>query len=170
MCLWSFGLIVVCSFGRVFGRSFGYFAVWLFVRLVLCSCGRLFLWSFGLLVVCSCSRVTVWSFYSLGLLVVSSCVSLFHLLFLFCFCFCFLLVFLEDRFPEAVYFYGISQDSKFTLRLLQLTEKEGLNTRNENGKASMQRLAENIANLDAEVILLFTTEEKFQLLMTETVC
>ena len=34
----------------------------------------------------------------------------------------------------------------------------------------MQRLAENIANLDPEVILLFTTEEKIQLLMTQTVC
>ena len=34
----------------------------------------------------------------------------------------------------------------------------------------MQRLAENITNLDPEVILLYTTEEKIQLLMTKTVC
>ena len=34
----------------------------------------------------------------------------------------------------------------------------------------MQRLGENIANLDPEVILLHTTEEKIQLLMTQTVC
>ena len=34
----------------------------------------------------------------------------------------------------------------------------------------MQRLAENIANLDPEVILLYTTEEKVQLLMAQTVC
>ena len=117
----------------------------------------------------SSSRVIVWSFIRLvfwsfrRVLVYSIC-------FFCCFCFCFFLVFLEGRFPEAVYFYGISQDLKFTLRLLQLTEKEDLNTRNENGKASMRRLAENIANLDAEVILLFTTEEKIQLLMTQTVC
>ncbi|XP_015753332.1 PREDICTED: glutamate receptor 2-like isoform X2 [Acropora digitifera] len=75
----------------------------------------------------------------------------------------------EGRFPEAAYLYGISQDSKFTLSLLQLTEKEGTNARNENGKASMQRLAENIANLDPEVILLYTTEEKIQLLMAQTI-
>ncbi|XP_044181464.1 glutamate receptor 2-like isoform X1 [Acropora millepora] len=75
----------------------------------------------------------------------------------------------EGRFPEAVYFYGISQDSKFTLSLLQLTEKEATNARSENGKASMQRLAENIANLDPEVILLYTTEENIQLLMTQTI-
>ncbi|XP_067046394.1 glutamate receptor 2-like isoform X1 [Acropora muricata] len=75
----------------------------------------------------------------------------------------------EGRFPEAAYFYGISQDSKFTLSLLQLTEKEGTNPRNENGKASLQRLAENIANLDPEVILLYTTEEKIQLLMAQTI-
>ena len=83
---------------------------------------------------------------------------------------CLFLVILEGRFPEAVYFYGISQDSKFTLSLLQLTEKEGTNARNENGKASRRRLEENIANLDPEVILLYTTEEKIQLLMTQTVC
>ena len=34
----------------------------------------------------------------------------------------------------------------------------------------MQRLAENIANLDPEVILLYTTQENIQLLMTQTVC
>ena len=79
-------------------------------------------------------------------------------------------VFLEGRFPEAAYFYGISQYSKFTLSLLQLTDKEVTNATNENGKASIQRLAENIANLDPEVILLYTTEEKIQLLMTQTVC
>ena len=79
------------------------------------------------------------------------------------------LVFLEGRFPEAAYFYGISQASKFTLSLLQLTEKEVTNA-DEIGKASMQRLAENIANLNPEVILLYTTEEKIQLLMTQTVC
>ena len=56
------------------------------------------------------------------------------------------------------------------MSLLQLIEKEGKNARNENGKASMQRLAENIANLDPEVILLYTTEEKIQPLMTQTVC
>ena len=83
---------------------------------------------------------------------------------------CLFLVFTEGRFAEAVYFYGISQDSKFTLSLLQLIEKEGKNARNENGKASMQRLAENIANLDPDVILLYTTEEKIQPLMTQTVC
>ena len=83
---------------------------------------------------------------------------------------CLFLVFLEGRFAEAVYFYGISQDSKFTLSLLQLSEKEGTNARNENGKISMQRLAENVANLDPEVILLYTTEENIQLLMTQTVC
>ena len=82
----------------------------------------------------------------------------------------FFFVFSEDRSAEAVYFYGISQDSKFTLSLLQLTETEDTNARNENGKASMKRLAENIANLDPEVILLYTTEEKVQLLMTQTVC
>ncbi|XP_044180944.1 glutamate receptor 2-like [Acropora millepora] len=75
----------------------------------------------------------------------------------------------EGRFPEAAYFYGISQDLKFTLSLLQLTEKEVTNATNENGKASIQRLAENIASLDPEVILLYTTEEKIQLLMTQTI-
>ena len=79
-------------------------------------------------------------------------------------------MFLEGRFPEAVYFYRISQDSKFTLSLQQITEKEGTDTRIEKGKASMQRLAKNIANLDPEVILLYATEEKIQLLMTQTVC
>ena len=98
---------------------------------------------------------------SFGLLVVCSCVLLFDL---------FISCLLEGRFPEAAYFYGISQDSKFTLSLLQLTEKEVTNATNENGKASIQRLAENIANLDPEVILLYTTEEKIQLLMTQTVC
>ena len=83
---------------------------------------------------------------------------------------CLFLVFLEGRFPEAVYFYGISQDSKFTLTVLQLTEKEATNARSENGKASMQRVAENLANLDPEVILLYTTEEKIRLLMTQAVC
>ena len=33
----------------------------------------------------------------------------------------------------------------------------------------MQRLAENIANFEPEVILLYTTEENIQLLMTQTV-
>ncbi|XP_067046387.1 glutamate receptor 4-like isoform X2 [Acropora muricata] len=75
----------------------------------------------------------------------------------------------EVHFPEAAYFYGISQDTKFTLSLLHLTEKEGKNARNESRKASMQRLGENIANLDPEVILLHTTEEKIQLLMTQTI-
>ena len=83
---------------------------------------------------------------------------------------CLFLVLSEGRFAEAVYFYGISQDSKFSLSLLQIIEKESTDARNENGKASMQRLAENIANLDPEVILLYTTEEKIQLLMTQTVC
>ena len=83
---------------------------------------------------------------------------------------CLFLVFLGDRFSEAVYFYGISRESKLTLSLLQLTEEEGTNARNENGKTSMQRLAESITNLDPEVILLYTTEEKIQLLMTQTVC
>ena len=78
--------------------------------------------------------------------------------------------FLEGRFQEAASIYGISQASKFTLSLLQLSEKEVTNARNKIGKASMQRLAENIANLDPEVILLYTTEEKIQLLMTQTVC
>ena len=82
----------------------------------------------------------------------------------------FISFFSEGRFSEAVYFYGISQASKFTLSLLQLTEKEITNARNEIGKASMQRLAENIANLDPDVILLYTTEEKIQLLMTQMVC
>ncbi|XP_015751794.1 PREDICTED: uncharacterized protein LOC107331697 [Acropora digitifera] len=77
-------------------------------------------------------------------------------------------VLVQGRFTEAAYFYGIAQYSKFTLSLLQLTEKEVTNATNENGKASIQRLAENIANLDPEVILLYTTEEKIQLLMTQT--
>ena len=101
---------------------------------------------------CSCGRLLVWAF---GRLFVCSSIRF---------------VFLEGRFPEAAYFYGISQDSKFTLSLLQLTDKEVTNATNENGKASIQRLAENIANLDPEVILLYTTEEKIQLLMTQTVC
>jgi len=75
----------------------------------------------------------------------------------------------EGRFQEAASIYGISQASKFTLSLLQLSEKEVTNARNKIGKASMQRLAENIANLDPEVILLYTTEEKIQLLMTQTI-
>ena len=110
------------------------------------------LWSCCCLVVWSCVRVVDCSF---GLLIIHFFVFVF---------------FSEGRFAEAVYFYGITQDSKFTLSLLQLTEKEGTNARNENGKGSMQRLAENIANLDPEVILLYTTEEKIQLLMTQTVC
>ena len=99
---------------------------------------------------------------SFGRLVFWSCGRPFNFFFFF--------VFSEGRSAEAVYFYGISQDSKFTLSLLQLTETEGTNARNENGKASMKRLAEKIANLDPEVILLYTTEEKVQLLMTQTVC
>ena len=152
----SFVHLFVCSCvcGRVVILSSG--------RLVVCSAGRFFVCFFRLLVVCSCGRVIVWSFYSLDLLIFSSCVRLYSI--------CLFRVFSEGRFPEAVYFYGISQDSKFTLSLLQLTEKEATNARSENGKASMQRLAENIANLDPEVILLYTTEENIQLLMTQTVC
>ena len=153
----------------LFDRSF----IHLFVCSCLWSCGHFVFWScvrqvvflfvfFRLLVVCSCGRVIVWSFHSLDLLIFSSCVRLYSI--------CLFRVFSEGRFPEAVYFYGISQDSKFTLSLLQLTEKEATNARSENGKASMQRLAENIANLDPEVILLYTTEENIQLLMTQTVC
>ena len=84
--------------------------------------------------------------------------------------FLYFLSFLEGRFPEAVYFYAISQDSKLTLTLFHLTEKDGTNDSSENGKASVQRLAENIINLDPEVILLYITIEKIKLLMTQTVC
>ena len=134
--------------------------VWSF--LVVCSGGRLFVWLFGLLVVCSCDCKSFRSLFSLGRLVVSSYVRLYSI--------CLFLVFSEGGFPEAVYFYGISQDSKFTLNLLQLTENEGTNGTNENGKASIQRLAENIVDLDPEVVLLYITEEKIKLLMTQAVC
>ena len=150
LVVWSYGHLIVCSFGRVLGRSF--------VRLVIWSLGRLFVFG-SLTFMRSCDRFFFFSFYSLGLLVVSSSIRFFLFL-----------VFLGDRFPEAVYFYGISRDSKLTLTLLQSTEEEGTNARNETGKASMQRLAESITNLDPEVILLYTTEEKIQLLMTQTVC
>ena len=155
---------------------------WVFGRLDICLRGRLFVWLSRLLVVCSSARVFVWSivllvFWSFVRVFVLSCYCLVILQLLawsfiplFIYSICLFLVFLEGRFPEAAYFYGISQDSKFTLSLLQLTEKEGTNARNENRKASMQRLAENIANLDPEVILLYTTEEKIQLLMAQTVC
>ena len=134
--------------------------VWSF--LVVCSGGRLFVWLFGFSVVCSCGCGIFRSFFSLGRLVVSSYVRLYSI--------CLFLVFSEGSFPEAVYFYGISQDSKFTLNLLQLTEKEGTNGTNENGKASIQRLAEKIVDLDPEVVLLYITEEKIKLLMTQAVC
>ena len=143
--MWLLGLLVVCSFSRVFGRSFVRLLVWLFILLVASSSARVFVWSIVRLVFWSFVRVF---FYSI----------------------CLFLAFLEGRFPEAAYFYGISQESKFTLSLLQLTEKQVTNATNENGKASIQPLAENIANLDPEVILLYTTEEKIQLLMTQTVC
>ena len=122
----------------------------------------MFVWLFGLLVVCSCGCEIFRSLFSLGRLVVSSYVRLYSI--------CLFLVFSEGGFPEAVYFYGISQDSKFTLNLLQLTENEGTNGTNENGKASIQRLAENIVDLDPEVVLLYITEEKIKLLMTQAVC
>ena len=151
----------ICPFVSSFVGSFIRSFVCLFVRLFVC------LWSCCPLVFWSCGRSFVWSF---GRLVVSCghfiCLVFFSFLGVFFYSICFFLVFLESRFAEAVYFYGISQYSKFTLTLLQLTEKEGTNSR----KASMQHLAENIANLDPEVILLYTTEEKIQLLMTQTVC
>ena len=143
--MWLLGLLVVCSFSRVFGRSFVRLLVWLSLLLVASSSARVFVWSIV--------RLVFWSFLRV-----------------FLYSICLFLAFLEGRFPEAAYFYGISQDLKFTLSLLQLTEKEVTNATNENGKASIQRLAENIASLDPEVILLYTTEEKIQLLMTQTVC
>ena len=169
VCSCVCGRVVICSWSRLF--------VWIYVGEAVCSLccfvfGRLFLCSpvhvvdcsFGLLVVCSCGRVVEWLFGHFVRLVFWSflCVFVYSI--------CLFLVFLEGHFPEAAYFYGISQDKKFTLSLLHLTEKEDKNARNENRKASMQRLGENIANLDPEVILLHTTEEKIQLLMTQTVC
>ena len=153
---WSF----VCPFARLFECFWSCMFVWSF--LVVCSGGRLFVWLFGFSVVCSCGCGIFRSFFSLGRLVVSSYVRLYSI--------CLFLVFSEGSFPEAVYFYGISQDSKFTLNLLQLTEKEGTNGTNENGKASIQRLAEKIVDLDPEVVLLYITEEKIKLLMTQAVC
>ena len=132
------------------------FTIFVFVRLFLNLLVHLLDCSFVHWSVC-CGRVVVWSF-GRRLFV---CSSIRFVYFLF---------FLEGRFPEAAYFYGISQDSKFTLSLLQLTDKEVTNATNENGKASIQRLAEKIAHLDPEVVLLYITDEKIQLLMTQTVC
>ena len=143
------GRVVVWSFGRLF--------VWSCVR----EPGRLFAWLFLLSVAFSFARVFVWSIVRL---------VFWPFVRVFFYSICLFFVFLEGRLPEAAYFYGISQYSKFTLRLLQLTDKEVINATNENGKASIQRLAENIANLDPEVILLYINDEKIQLLMTQMVC
>lgn len=76
------------------------------------------------------------------------------------------LVFDEGRLRDVGYFYTISLSSKFTLNFIQLANKREAN---ELHKASVLSAVEKIANLGPEVILLYTTKEKTELLLTQPV-
>ena len=61
---------------------------------------------------------------------------------------------------EAGYFYAITQRSSLKVNLVQLSEQG-----NENLTSSMLKAMEEIENLDAEVILLYTSTETIQLML-----
>ena len=61
---------------------------------------------------------------------------------------------------EAGYFYTIAQRLSMTVNLVQLSEKDG-----ESPTSSVLRALEEIENLEAEVLLLYTGTETIQLML-----
>ena len=66
----------------------------------------------------------------------------------------------ESRLYEAGYFYTITQRSSMTVNLVQVSDQD-----NEGQTSSMLRAMEEIENLEAEVILLYTSTETIQLML-----
>lgn len=79
-------------------------------------------------------------------------------------------VFLSDVYLyEAGYFYAISQRLNFTVNLVQLSEQG----KTENSTASILRTMDEIEDLEAEVILLYTNKENIELMLQKvhvTIC
>lgn len=61
---------------------------------------------------------------------------------------------------EVGYFYTIAQRSSLTVNLVQLSDKG-----NESPTSSVLRAMEEIENLEAEVLLLYTGTETIQLML-----
>lgn len=67
----------------------------------------------------------------------------------------------DTRLYEAGYFYAISQRSNLRVNLVQLSEQDN----NEDSTASILRAMEEIENLEAEVILLYSRKEIIELML-----
>ena len=75
--MWSFRLLVVCSFGRVFVF---FFRLLVAVRLLAGSCGRLVFCCFGSLFVWSCDRLVILFARSFGRFFVCSSIRFVYFL------------------------------------------------------------------------------------------
>lgn len=62
---------------------------------------------------------------------------------------------------EAGYFYAITQRSNMTVNLVQLSKQSN----NESPTSSILRAMEEIENVEAEVILLYTGTENIELML-----
>lgn len=62
---------------------------------------------------------------------------------------------------EAGYFYAITQRSNVTVNLVQLSKQSN----NESPTSSILRAMEEIENVEAEVILLYTGTENIELML-----
>jgi len=76
------------------------------------------------------------------------------------------LVFDESRLYEAGYFYAIAQRSNMTVNLVQLSEQSN----NESPTSSILKAMEEIENVEAEVILLYTGTENIELMLQKKPC
>ena len=72
---------------------------------------------------------------------------------------------LETRLHEAGYFYAISQNSKLTVDFVQLADQE----KTEDHAAPISRAMEQIANLDPEVILIYTDTKNIELMLGKVI-
>ena len=75
------------------------------------------------------------------------------------------MIVLEGRWTDAGYFLTISQRSKMTVNLVQLSERG----KNEDPSAPILRTMEQIENLEAEVILLYTNKGNIELMLQQVV-
>ena len=72
---------------------------------------------------------------------------------------------LEIRVHEAGYFYAISQNSKLTVDFVQLADQE----KTEDHAAPISRVMEQIANLDPDVILIYTDTKNVELMLEKVI-
>lgn len=75
------------------------------------------------------------------------------------------MIVLEGRWSEAGYFLTISQRSKLTVHLVQISERG----ENEDPSAPIHRAMEQVENLEPEVILLYAHEENIALMLQQVI-